>query len=443
MTYPEAIAQLAHYRSIGAKFGLHNITALLQAFGNPEKKLCFIHIAGTNGKGSTAAFLHQLLVTLGYNAGLYTSPHLLSIRERIRIGSNLIPQETFARLFCVIHQTAEAHRITPTFFETLTLLAILYFSETQPDFIVWETGLGGRLDATNVVTPILTLITPIGYDHQEFLGDTLAAIAGEKAGIIKPCIPVALSKQEPEAHAVLISKAQNLAAPIYESHTLITPDPRPIQPPEYKQPATLAGQPFTLSLRGHHQIGNAALALQAALLLPLKQNRDTIIGAAQNAFASTEWHGRLQILPTTPITFIDGAHNRSAIEVLVDYWKQTLGLPPARLIFSALGDKDLAAIVSALRPITKELHLVSLNDPRAARIQALQDAWTPLLPQSIISTKEIPMLLQTSTPHPTLITGSLRLVSEVLVLAPHSSSDSSISAFKEHRLNDLLNPIVL
>jgi dihydrofolate synthase/folylpolyglutamate synthase len=437
MTYPEAIAALAHYRRIGAKFGLENIAALLRHLGNPHHGLPFIHIAGTNGKGSTAAFLHNLLNTLGYRTGLYTSPHILSIRERIRLGDTLISRDAFAHYFYRIHSIASRHSITPTFFETLTLLAILYYADTKPDFIVWETGLGGRLDATNIVAPILTLITPIGYDHQEYLGSTLTAIAAEKAGIIKPHIPLAFSKQEPEARAILIQTAQAQHAPFHESTLLIGHPTCVPTPPNYLQPATLAGSPFLLSLRGTHQIDNAALALQAALLLSLKQDRHTLIRAAQKAFAHTQWPGRLQILNPDPLTLLDGAHNITAINALVHSWQHTFRLPPARLIFSALSDKDLTAITRALAPITAELHIVPLPDPRAATIDQLTRAWHPIYPKSTDPWESLSKKLPHLTPHPTLITGSLRLVSEILATGSQSNPIDN----EEYRLNDLLKPI--
>src|SRR5215470_639978 len=208
-----------------AKFNLENILLLARHLDHPENRYPSVHIAGTNGKGSTAAFLEAVLREAGYRTGLYTSPHLERINERIRVEGNDIPDGAFAEVFSRIHALTEklladgTLRAHPTFFECVTTIAFLYFAEAGVDFAVFETGLGGRLDSTNIVTPQVSVITRIDFDHENFLGHSLSEIAAEKAGIIKPTVPVVIAEQRDEARDVIASRASELHSPLVEPAT--------------------------------------------------------------------------------------------------------------------------------------------------------------------------------------------------------------------------------
>src|SRR5246127_5394252 len=234
MNYPEAVRYLlslgrelaAPTQAAAAKFNLENIRILSEHLGHPERKYPCAHIAGTNGKGSTAAFLESILRAAGYRVGLYTSPHLERLNERIRIKDEEIPDEVFLGVFTRIHAAIETLladgtlRAHPTFFECVTAMAFLYFREAGVDFAVFETGLGGRLDSTNIVTPEVSVITRIDFDHENFLGHSLREIANEKAGIIKQGVPVVITKQRDEAREVIASRASELHSPLVEPATL-------------------------------------------------------------------------------------------------------------------------------------------------------------------------------------------------------------------------------
>ena len=216
MTYPEAIQFLYGLRLFGAKFGLENTFKLAALAGNPQEKLRFIHVAGTNGKGSTCAMLESIYRAAGLRVGLFTSPHLVSFRERIQVNRQLISEDEVVRLVeelqPLLKQFPAGHH--PTFFEVVTVMALKFFAEQKCDLVIWETGLGGRLDATNIVTPLASVITNIAFDHQQWLGDTLEKIAAEKAGIIKPGVPVVTATDEPEALAVIEKMAREKNAPL-------------------------------------------------------------------------------------------------------------------------------------------------------------------------------------------------------------------------------------
>src|SRR5580765_2210701 len=255
MTYPEAIQFLYSLRMFGTKLGLENTFKLAELAGNPQKDLRFVHVAGTNGKGSTCAMLESIYRAAGLKTGLFTSPHLVSFCERIEINRQLIPENEVARLVSELQPLmknfpAGAH---PTFFEVVTIMALKYFREQNCDLIIWETGLGGRLDATNIVTPLATFITNVQFDHQLWLGDSMAKIAFEKAGIIKPGVPVITAAEDPEALTVIerIARARN--APL----TVISRTTRQ-SPPLSK---------IKLPLVGEHQRLNAAVALETVKVL--------------------------------------------------------------------------------------------------------------------------------------------------------------------------------
>src|ERR1700722_1907110 len=297
MTYPEAIQFLYGLQMFGANFGLENTFRLAALAGNPQEKLRFIHVAGTNGKGSTCAMLENIYRAAGLRVGLFTSPHLVSFRERIQVNRQLIPESELVRLVEKIQPLlkqfpADNHL---TLFEVVTVMALKFFAEQKCDLVIWETGLGGRLDATNIVTPLASIITYILLDHQQWLGDTLEKIAAEKAGIIKPKIPIVTATEEKSALAVIekIAREKNASLKIVNR---------------------LAGT-LAPPLLGEHQKINAALALATVEVLQTQilVNEEKIREGLQNV----NWPGRLQLIerPDGQKFLLDGAHNVASAKV--------------------------------------------------------------------------------------------------------------------------------
>jgi dihydrofolate synthase/folylpolyglutamate synthase len=343
MTYREALDWLYGLQVHGVKLGLENIRRLCDDLGietasSGERR--FIHVAGTNGKGSVCAMLAALCVATGHRTGLYTSPHLVSFRERIRLGANRIPEEHVAEGLARIRESAAGWDHVPTFFEVTTALALSWFQTQRAEIVILETGMGGRLDATNVVTPAVSVITPIGFDHMQYLGGTLAEIAGEKAGIMKPGVPALSAPQLPDAERVLHEKAAALGI----SLKFI---PQPI------------GDDWPLALPGPHQRWNAALAFAALIEAGIRPEPRLV----REAFESVEWPGRFQQVGDRIV--IDGAHNPPAAVQLAETWRGEFGDEKATLILGMLADKDAAGVVCALAPIAGRIICVPVRSPRA------------------------------------------------------------------------------
>jgi dihydrofolate synthase/folylpolyglutamate synthase len=303
MTYAEAIEFLYRLRWFGAKFGLENTRQLAVLAGNPQERLRFIHVAGTNGKGSTCAMLESIYRAAGLRVGLFTSPHLVSFRERMQVNRRLISEADVVRLVGEMQPWLATFPVEhhPTFFEVVTVMALRYFAEQRCELVIWETGLGGRLDATNIVTPLASVITNIGYDHQQWLGNTLPAIAAEKAGIIKPGVPVLTATSEPEALAVIERIAHERNAPLacVGAH-----------------PTSRIPHPASLPLLGEHQRLNATLA--AATVEALQNQIPVGDAAVAEGLSAVEWPGRLQLVTRADgqKILLDGAHNFAGAEVL-------------------------------------------------------------------------------------------------------------------------------
>lgn len=400
MNYREALAWLYRTQTFGIKLGLEKTHLLLAALGEPQESLRFLHVAGTNGKGSTCAMLDAILRAEGVRSGLYTSPHLMDFRERIQLNGALIPAAAVAEGLTRLRQASGAWEQAPTFFELATVLAAWWFAQEKADLVVWETGMGGRLDATNAVQPLVTAITPIGLDHREWLGPDLARIAGEKAGIFKPGVPAVSSPQEASARLVLEEKARQVGAPL----TFVT---------------TPCSDP--VGLPGEHQRWNAALALAAleAANWPLGAE------ARRAGLAAVQWPARFQQFE--PGLVIDGAHNEPAVRVLVATWRELFGAAKARLVFGAMKDKDAAAILSLLRGLADEIWLVPVRSERSCPPDELEVLAARAGFRTIHRGDVGPALLAArSSAAPVLVTGSLFLAAEVLALlqgraAPGSS----------------------
>lgn len=371
MNYQQACAWLDAHQFFKIKLGLETTRALLADLGNPQDHLNIIHIAGTNGKGSVGATLMAVLGAGGYRAGFYSSPHLSSVRERFRLGDRLIAETEFAALITRLAQLLD-HRPQPTYFELTTILALLWFAEQQAEVVILETGMGGRLDATNVVTPLVAIITDISLDHQQYLGETIAAIAGEKAGIIKPGVPVVFSGAEAEALPVIAGRGQQQASPLL----LLGRD--------FLAQAEGTGLRYTgvngeehhypLNLRGGHQVGNTALAL--ATLERLADRFPLSEAQLATGLAQVCWPGRMELFPVshqgkTVSVLLDGAHNEAGVARLCQSLRQ--GYPRKRLLFiwGKMADKELGTAFDGLVSLADQLLLTRAESERSAAPETL------------------------------------------------------------------------
>jgi dihydrofolate synthase/folylpolyglutamate synthase len=341
-----------------AKLGLERIRAVLEALENPERAFRVVHVAGTNGKGSTCAMIEAGLRATGIRTGLFTSPHLIEPTERIQIDGIPVSPSDFERAFNIVHETAEKLDLDchPTYFETVTAMAFWLFREKNVDTAVVEVGLGGRLDSTNVVQPVLTVITPIDFDHEAYLGHTIEAIANEKAGILKPGVPAVFARQRPEAAQVLAAQAAKLRAPItraedFEIRDLLV-DARGSRFSEIVCP-----------LAGEHQVDNAitaALALRA-------------LGVSTDGIAETRWPGRIEHVSPNPDIILDGAHNPAGARSLARYLERFYGGRKIWLVYGAMRDKAIDEVAGVLFPIASELVLTAPDTSRALRPEALAE----------------------------------------------------------------------
>jgi dihydrofolate synthase/folylpolyglutamate synthase len=394
MNYSAAVDWLYATQMHGIHLGLENIRRLVEALGiilSGAAGPRFFHVAGTNGKGSTCALLDACCRAAGLRTGLFTSPHLVTFRERIRLDGVMISEQEVAEGLTAIRALAEKLDLTPTFFEITTALALAWFQKRGAEVVVLETGMGGRLDATNLVTPVVAVLTPIDFDHQQWLGQTLAAIAAEKAGIIKPGVPVVSAPQTEEVRQVFAKVAQERGAPLHF-----------IDQPLIDTP---------LALTGSHQQWNAALAWRALELSGLK------IPAAVVAegLRTVEWPGRFQRI--TERFILDGAHNPSAARRLAETWREAFGEKRATLILGILQDKDILGVCEALLPIAGRILAVPVQSPRTATTQEICRAIGQVAPrQECIAVRDLPAAIRiaSSMERRTLITGSLFLVGEAI-----------------------------
>lgn len=409
----------------GMHLGLHRIAAMMEAFDNPHERYPVLHIAGTNGKGSVAAMSESILRAAGWKTGLYTSPHLERLHERIRVRGRDIPAQKFAAVAERILGKEEemvAHReldIRLTFFELLTACAFLHFAEERVDVAVIEVGLGGRLDATNIVHSQACIITGISYDHQDLLGWTLEKIAREKAGIIKARTPVISGCRVPEAQRVIRTRARRLGAPLTEIDRdfliRVTAERGPFFTIDLQTPKRVVRR-LSLPLAGLHQVRNAAMAVAGVEALESL----AVTGAhIRRGLARTRWRGRLDEYLATRRTLLDGAHNPEGAQALRDYLVR-YEKGDIHLVLGALQDKDVGEIGRLLFPQALSIHLTPVANSRTAdpamiaarhprfrrRMQlhpdagaALRAAWKTCSPTGLV-----------------VVTGSLYLVGELLPL---------------------------
>ncbi|HKG61110.1 MAG TPA: folylpolyglutamate synthase/dihydrofolate synthase family protein [Pyrinomonadaceae bacterium] len=389
------------HETLAIKLGLRNTELLLNALDNPERAFQSVQIAGTNGKGSTAAMLDSICHAAGIKTGLYTSPHLVSITERIKVSGVEITREEFAACATTVRDVSEQLEALPTFFEQVTAIALLACRNAGTELAILETGLGGRLDSTSAANARIVAITQIALDHQEYLGNTIASIAAEKAAIIRPGVRAVIGRQYyPEALDVLLQQCKEAGV------TPILVDDESL---------AIAGR-VDLALRGRHQIENAAVAIQLAELL--RETGFNIPHAAvRRGLETTQHPGRLELIPHRPAFLIDGAHNPAGAESLRRYLDE-FAQRPLTLVFGAMRDKQLEQISEILFPLADVLVLTTVNNPRSATVEMLEPVALRFGQGKILKSDASATALQTAlanTPGEGMIcvAGSLYLVGEM------------------------------
>ena len=416
MNYSESIsflyAQLPVFHREGAKAykpGLGNIEALCKLMGNPEHSFKSLHIAGTNGKGSSSHFMASILQEHGYKVGLYTSPHLHSFTERIKINGIQVAEEWVAD-FVTNHQNL-IEKVRPSFFEWTVIMAFTYFKEQQVDYAIIETGLGGRLDSTNIISPLASLITNISFDHQDLLGDTLEKIASEKAGIIKSLIPVTISEKQPETSDVFLAKASNVNAPLQFASDVINAVDFTFTSPTWGE--MKVNSPY----KGHYQQKNIRGVLawceQIQSIIPLEAAK--IKSGIEKTRVNTGLQGRWEILGESPKIIADTGHNKSGITEIMQQIKQE-GFDHLTIILGMVADKDIASVLT-LFPTEASYYFCQANNPRAITALELQKlAAAKCLQGKVIPSVNEAIALAKLNSKPSdgiLICGSTYLVGEI------------------------------
>ncbi|MFC1931230.1 bifunctional folylpolyglutamate synthase/dihydrofolate synthase [Chloroflexota bacterium] len=406
-------------------FDLRRIEMLLERLGNPQEAAKSIHIAGTKGKGSTAAMIASILIRAGYETGLYTSPHLLSVRERIQINDMHIGEDDFARLVTLMKPEVEAVNNSGAFgelttFELLTALAFAYFKEMKVDYQVLETGLGGRLDATNVVKkPDVCVITSISFDHTDVLGDTLAKIAVEKAGIIKTGGTVVCSPQLPEAMAVIerVCREREVRLVRVSGDVIWQCQTISHEGQSFQLRGMIGEYNLNLPLLGEHQLENAATAVVAAEVLN-EMGAKVSSASIATGLAKVRWPGRLQILQRKPWVVVDGAHNADSAKRLVKALKGYFDFSRLILVFGASSDKNIAGMVAELASLPDEVIVTRSRHPRAIPAERLVNELSkkgviPEVTENVAAAVELAMT-KSASGDLVCATGSLFIVAEVM-----------------------------
>jgi dihydrofolate synthase / folylpolyglutamate synthase len=419
MSYAEAIAYLYSLRLFGTTFGLENTFRLAELAGNPQEQLRFIHVAGTNGKGSTCAMLESIYRAAGFRTGLFTSPHLISFCERLQVNQVPVSQNDLARLVSELKPLLDGFQSDhhPTFFEVITVMALKYFEEQQCEIVIWETGLGGRLDATNIVTPLASVITNVQFDHEQWLGHTLSRIAFEKAGIIKPGVPIITGANAPEARDVITRIAKDKSAPLIEVVGAHHPILDKIQ----------------LPLLGEHQRKNAAIAL--SVIDSLQEVLPVSASAVQKGLETVNWPGRMQLVRTAvgQQLRLDGAHNPDGARAVRQAIAEIMPSPDA-LILGMLREKNCEAVCQILTPLTRRILLVPIESERTAAPEFLAPFCRAANPAAEITvcTSLAEALERATDAKSVLITGSLYLIGEALELLELGA----VPSIPERSLND-------
>jgi dihydrofolate synthase / folylpolyglutamate synthase len=389
--YRESLAWLFGTQRFGIKLGLENSRRLFAALRVPAPNERIIHVAGTNGKGSVCALLDSVCRAARYRTALFTSPHLVTFRERIQVNGEMISEGEVARGLTNIRELVSAWEPHPTFFEIATALALDHFRDQEAEIVILETGMGGRLDATNAVQPVVSVLTPIDFDHQKWLGATLAEIAREKAGIIKAGVPVVSALQVAEVETIIRARAEECAAPL-----------------------DFVRQPFErlpIALSGTHQRQNAALALSALHTARIEVSDDAIA----NGLAAVVWPARFQRWDER--TIIDGAHNPAGARTLAETWRETFGEQKATILLAVLQEKDVAGICAALAPVARRWLLPSIRSARALPPEELRltiQNQDPDAPVALTASFAEAWDEARRDAAPILVTGSLHFAGEAL-----------------------------
>ncbi len=379
--YQRCLEEMYGLRRFGIVLGLDIITQMLANLGNPQNRFSCIHIAGTNGKGSIASALANILYRAGYKAGLYTSPHLVRFNERIRINNTEIADNRVVEAYTAVKKAHNGPR-EATFFEYATAMAIYAFGQAGVDWAVIETGMGGRLDATNIIDPEISIISNISLEHRYYLGNTISDIAAEKAGIIKPGTPVVTGARQKAAVSRIRQAAEAQGSPFFRlgEHFRVRRHPESGVFTYYGMDQVWPGMQTRLT--GNHQVDNAAIVLAACELL--KKRHAIGPAAIQTGLKTQEWPGRLEMIPSTPPILIDGAHNLMAARHLATFLKEQMGDRKITLVIGILDDKPYP---SMLRSILPNCHQAILTRPRIDRslpAEALLEVARPLLSRSRI-----------------------------------------------------------
>jgi len=426
LTLGRELAAPSHARA--TKFELTNIRVLATRMGNPQNKFRSIHIAGTNGKGSTAAMAESILRQAKYRTGLYTSPHLESINERIRIDGIPIVDEEFASAFTRLHILIEQMLGTgqlpahPTFFECITAMALDIFARAQVDFAVLEVGLGGRLDSTNLVIPEVSVITQIHFDHESFLGHSIAEIAGEKAGIIKQGVTVVSAAENPDAIKVIRHRAEQMSAPLiqidstYHVSAFSSVDGFYSAEIAEKTASNAEPIPLKLSLAGRYQVRNAITALAIAKVLAGRGFHISDVDISQG-IATVRWPGRIEKIADHPAVFLDGSHNPSGARELTEFWREHLKGRRIHLVYGSVRDKSVDEIAGLLFPFAASVIVTAPRQPRALSAEALAEMTRHLAPLlTVVADPRVALERAISNANPedvVFATGSLYLVGDL------------------------------
>jgi dihydrofolate synthase/folylpolyglutamate synthase len=454
MNYDEALQSLFTLgRELGAprqarleKFGLNNISILAEELGSPHRAVPCAHIAGTNGKGSTAAMLESILRDAGFRTGLYTSPHLERINERIRIDGENISDDDFAAVWTRVRATIERLMASgkmaghPTFFDCVTAIAFVAFAEHHVDFSIYEVGMGGRFDATNIVHPEIGVITPIDFDHENFLGHSIEEIAGEKAGIIKPGMWVVSSVTRPEALRVVAKQCEAAEAKLLNVDELWRIDHVESQAGLYRATITSrisATKSLVLapSLPGAFQIRNALAAATAAQRLAERGMAITNENIERGT-AAARWPGRLERLSERPDVYLDGTHNPAGARELLRFWDDNFKGRKIFLVYGAMRDKAVDEVAGQLFPHAETTILTAPRQPRAISASLLGEMTRHFAKNAIVipdASDALEAALHMASPEDAVFaTGSLFLVGELRSYWQHRTPNTS-SAIFEHR----------
>lgn len=413
VSYPESVEYLyalGNELKPGAKFGLERMQTLLRALGQPDANQRIVHVAGTNGKGSTCAMISQTLKEAGYKTGLNTSPHLVEPTERIQINGEPISRATFAVAFERVHAAAEEAlargeiETHPSYFETVTAMALCVFEDQRCDYTVLEVGLGGRLDATNVVQPRLTVITPVSFDHEAFLGNSLEAIAREKAGIIKPGIRVVVADQLAEAERVILKRTEEVG-----SRATLARSAHASRVGNFATGSRfeLDGTVFECPLAGRHQVVNAVTAIVSCRELGIQ---DSTIA---RGLIKTRWPGRLETVREQPQFILDGAHNPAGARFLAEHIRDVYAGRTVWIVYGAMRDKAIDEVTTALFPLADKLIVTRPNMPRALQPETILSMYEH--PNAVIAANVAEAIVLAASAPPDAVvffTGSLYLVGE-------------------------------